>query len=857
MSYAKGIRPRPWTATRLASVLVLGLLATLPLQQEAVAQCTLTGGPTIYDDPANVPWDLTFSPLINTLALFKDTGGTRYVVDQHNFGYAVFSLANPMAPALKGWENIGILPGFTVTGDGQTTVGAVTATSDGAALVVGYCYKHSTLVLPQAAAQGPGFYRSPSSGTWEFGAATWDVMPRGGIVTDKLSDGRRIGYQVNQNGFAVSDISKGAGGGSGKLTVETVAGAQFGSSNTGPDLAVDTATGKRFLVYTSDLTKITVVDVTQIGLIAGALSSKFKVTTLAPTDFGFPSGTGVRRTRAAFHPRTGALELLVEGFETNGSSAGISIRTFDPTANGGLGGLLASDTRAIYDDASSPYLTRGASVTGGMVFVPYSTTGGTTPDDLMAVLWETKVSDGTRKIFMLSSSSWGKDLAPTVVLPVGAMAPSIAEGWAEGQSFYLLTGVSWGAGITKITCTPTASPAAAYLTVTNAAGAPIASGGTVYLGDTININPTVSPDPSTAGPSSALTDSNTSEEGTSWPTVLNPDATLSVRNPIAGTNLVGGTLVPPTTIPFTGPCDPFKASYATDTGLCWQSVLDSGDFAASPTEGDTKILKIAFEAQNGNTNTAGNSTGSAGPKVFSLNWKVPKISLQSSTVLLQGPVVAVTDGGTPTPTANRPYKWYFAQAADATTVKFDSTCTTASCAHTFPAKGSYPYWVTVPFGAGYSSQDCGPNSDGVCTISRGTITVNDVVAAFTAPRSVAKSASTFSVTNGTTKATGVAGCTNGGLSESGSYVYNICQETTSGVPCTAGSYGNTIGFGGSTTGAITTPLPAGGTYPATFWLRIRYLYTVTGSCGSTPLVAQWTPNFTTSDKEAWPSPSRT
>src|ERR1035437_3563768 len=340
------------------ATLILGLVLGAPLRLEGTAQCSLTGGPVVYDDPVSTPWGYTFTPQISSVALYKDAAGVRHVVDEHNFGYAAFSLSNPLSPSLQGWEDLSLNQGYGVTGDGQTTVGAVGVAPDGSSLLIGYCYGHLTLILQPGSSAGT--FRSPLYGVRQFGPGTWSVIPKGGIRVDLIGS-RSIAYQLNERGIYVAEMTPGTTPALGTLPSELIVNAPVSKTVYGLDLTVDTVTGKRYLVYASAGSQIVVVDVSSPGTSIPGISARFKVTVLAPEDFGLPAGSGVTRARGAFHPTnrladgSPALEILVDGFTSYNSSAGIALKTFDPAANNGNGGISSTDHRIPYTDPTSPY----------------------------------------------------------------------------------------------------------------------------------------------------------------------------------------------------------------------------------------------------------------------------------------------------------------------------------------------------------------------------------------------------------------------------------------------------------------------------------------------------------------------
>jgi hypothetical protein len=365
---------------------------------------------------------------------------------------------------------------------------------------------------------------------------------------------------------------------------------------------------------------------------------------------------------------------------------------------------------------------------------------------------------------------------------------------------YLATGAT--AYALSLACTSPNSPAAADMTVTNGA-TQLADGATVFLGDTVTISPIVNPPPSFR----PLTDWRfdfdfhqgvVSEDNGSSPRLKAPDLSY----PGSGTT-------PPATITLVGPCDPRSGGTpSTGTG-CWASETSNGDFAANAPAGTTASLSLALEATN--------ALGSFGARVFTLNWKVPAVRLLSSQVLLGMPLKSGSDGH---PSLSG-FKWYFGSSPSSLTLQ---SCVTSSCLPT-QLKGTYYYWLTVPYPNGYTSPDCGSP----CTQSLGSFTVSDVSLALTNVPTSVFAGGQISIQDGSTYAGGVTACPSG----SSGFEYSLCDATT--APCQAGTWRPlALPQAGST--SVPAPSTAG-----TYWLRVRYNYSTTNACPSA-LYAPWPGN---------------
>jgi PKD repeat protein len=878
MQIANDVRSRRGRGPGLAVAgLVLGLALGAPLRLEA--QCSIAGGPVLFDPPAVVlPHTLNFNPRFDSLALFQNGAGAYRVVDRYNYGYAVFSLSNPLSPSLLGALDFHVLSGWQNSHDGQTNIGTVGAAPDGSSLLVGYMWGgHATVVMAPGTADGSFIVQGK-----EF-LPEWGTMNSGGMRVDKIGP-RSIAYMVESGiGLYAADITDGAAGttntnGDYDYYSEAIAKVPVTDSVLGLDLAVNAVNGERYVVYSTGLdqpgSRIVVVNVTNPGAAGAGITRSFVTTILLPENFGLPAGSNVRRARAAFHPTKHTLEILVEATKSSGESAGIALGTFDTLNH------VISNPRFFLDPTSSFMAPKSGATTSGPALIP-------TADDLLAFVWE--MDRTSMKLFTLSSNSWGTDLSPKVTFPTNttpyfrlgnSYPPMITEGWSDGQNFYLVTGGWSNVTILKVACQMASGPATSSLSITNSAGASVTS---AFIGDTVKLTRNVSPAP-VASTTTALTSwdmdfdyHNSTETYGSYPILQSPDVRKSeTPKSVAG---VSGLVTDPVTYPaelsFTGPCDPRYA----DGKTCWQSVATTTDFSAltgiSPVtspyvirmedEGvKTASTVFAFEAANVNT-TGTSSTGSANLATLPITWKVPRVLIQkgspNSTVadatpaaesqtILVGDMLYNASEGSPSLSG---YSWYF-ETAPGNGVFGAPECGGPSCLHDFasavpantPRPWSFAYWLTVPYPNGYVSEDYPAGvARAPTTRKRGTIAVSDVVLNITAPSSIVKSQTLFTLTNQSSKGASILGCTRGAVSELGAYQYAICQGTLN-TPCAIqdSDYKDSVSLT-TGTGNILTPVPA--TYPGYFFLQIRYQYSsASGGC-TTPSYAYWP-----SPSTAWP-----
>ncbi len=90
------------------------------------------------------------------------------------------------------------------------------------------------------------------------------------------------------------------------------------------------------------------------------------------------------------------------------------------------------------------------------------------------------------------------------------------------------------------------------------------------------------------------------------------------------------------------------------------------------------------------------------------------------------------------------------------------------------AKGTYYYWLTVPYPNGYTSPDCGSP----CTRNLGSFTVSDVSLALSNVPTSVYAGRQIGIQDASTFATGVTACPSGGSG----FEYSLCDATTGSCP---------------------------------------------------------------------------
>ncbi|HWS47239.1 MAG TPA: hypothetical protein VN636_15335, partial [Acidimicrobiia bacterium] len=437
---------------------------------------------------------------------------------------------------------------------------------------------------------------------------------------------------------------------------------------------------------------------------------------------------------------------------------------------------------------------------------------------LVALMWAQRRSPtAATQLHSAPVSAWSTATFGVIDLTSTGITPARIKGQAgAGNAVYTYMATGSRAYAVPLSCLTVPAPPLSNLMVEpvpcpGANPCPLNPNDTVFVGQTLKITPTVFS-------MHALTDWRfdfdwhpaTEDTGTS-PHLKTPD----LAYPSAGA-------VPPATITLAGPCDPSAGGVPASGAGCWTSVTSNGDFPGSAPAGTTASLTLALEASN--------DLGSGNTKTFPLTWKVPAVRLATTSVLLGQPLQSAAEGAP----LSSGYKWYFGTTPTSLAV---SSCTGASCVPPPPynAKGTYYYWLTVPY-ASYTSPDCGIP----CTQSLGTYTVADVSVFITNVPTTVLASHPVNLTDASSIAAGVTACGAAG------WQYSLCDA--SAPACTAGS--------GLAWTDIAIPHPGSSSFtapstPATYWLRVRYNYTTTGSCPS--LAAAWTPAVSgISDITAWP-----
>jgi hypothetical protein len=773
-----------------AGILACAALVALP-GGPAEAQCTLTAPPASFEPSppgAARPWQL-YAGHNNDLQLYS-VGASRRLLMMETFGYSVLDISNPASPTALLYVYMIDTGEVPRNGDGQSYIGSVGVSPDGARLALG---------LNGNAQTEYGSVAATANGTG-FNHITGGFMPRNAATVVQHVANRYLAYSL----LASSPIATGA------LSVADITNipgpfspTNVSSEQVGRGGVYLTVSGNNVLYL--DQGTIRIYDASNPGPV-GNISGSFGLTTLDSNDF---PGRVPTSFSAAMDPGDSTkLWVLVE-LSNPLSYALVSVK-------GGVK-TVKPPTFVIPQPVGETWVAGGVSA-----LIPSG-------NALVALMWAKKF--GSPVVYRLFSSSvqgWGStpgqfDLDSNSYPSFGLNY--FMRGFAgSGNSVYAYLATGSSAYAFSMSCVTVPAPpvddlSVMYDTCPGAGACLLNPGDAVFVGTKLRITPTVFS-------LHNLTDwrldfdwHTPSEDNGASPRLKTPDLAYP-----------GSGASPPATISLHGPCDPRSGGVPSTGAGCWASETSNGDFTANPPAGTTKSLSLALEATN--------DLGPGNTVSFPITWKVPAVRLQSPNILLGQELQSASDG-TPLSTG---YKWYFGTTPTSLTL---SSCPGAACTPPAPfdAKGTYYYWLTVPYPTGYTSPDCGSP----CTQSLGSFSITDVSLAFSGVASTVVAGGSVAVTDESSVAPGVSSCGSG-------LQYSLCDASAGACAAGAWQYLSLVNATGGPTslgtgGAGSIPL---GSLAGTFWLRIRYSYKTTGSCGS-PLTASWVPSvFGVSDPTAWP-----
>ncbi len=813
-----------WSRRRVArnAILLASLLAiSASSGSRADAQCQLLLAPSKFDPPeSGLPSYFRFQPGKGALSA-GGTGANARLAVRYNYGFIVYGLSNPGAPARTSIEDLLADDGYPKNGDGQSRVGPLTLSADGT---------RALETWTDVAAYGTVALSRSSSAFIPGG----DFIPRGSQVTALATmkiGSRYLGFSFVGAGVYAADITS--------YTNNVGSGVKNGiSSELIANSALDTAVGLagvessgRSYVVAWSTTKVAVIDVTNPGSPGAGLTANFTTSIFTASQLGISAPNSISAVAAASHPTDGSLHILVEGGKYSGPdfvSAGVTLNKVP--ASGGLeriGGPYQPPVGARYAQSQ-------------ILLLPFET-------ELVAFFLE-RTDSGPLKLHAHSSGDFATNLADSLsdfTQPLAVL--SMAGLRASGGNVFLYMMAASGTYVASLNCTtaPTPVPATALLSVekvpySGGATTPVTDGGSVFIGDQLRIKPAFLP----ADSVQPLLDWRLDYDFHDGNTLDSNATTFRLKEPDLHVT-AGGSF--PTQATLIGPCDPAQVPQggsapvpSSGTG-CWESVTTNGtwtvpgtpDFSAlAPVE---KELTIGFEAQNALND------GSSSLAKHRISWKVPKQLLKSSSILSGGTLEDFSEGS-PLTTGVR---WYFSQSPDAepgfNVLKLEAGCTGLTCLPSFvqtgqtspglQRPGTYRYWVSVPYRGGFRTAEC-PDLQADLVTCLGdlakTVKVTDVVLSLTAPTQVYVGTSSITLTSTSQKAGSVAACP-----AAPGFTYNICE--VSGGSCAEGTFVSTgLSAPAAFPGTISIPTPPVGTWG----VRIKYSYTTNGSCTS-PTEAQW------------------
>ncbi len=745
----------------------LALLSFAVLPARVLAQCTLTSPPVQFEpNPPGATRPIAGAPLgqlssgfSSNLGLYRNASGANRVLMIETFGYSTLNITDPVNPSAIRYDDLRYDAVSSTTnpiaahGDGQNYIQSIGVSADGqrvAFSVTGPAEPtwHTLVGRPD----GEGF------GMWgDFGESR-----ASGAVVQKVGS-RYIAYATY---FSTPAIAA-------DVTALPTQNAQFSSLN----LASETTTfpagyspmlAGTYLVYMT-FSGVEVVDAANPGP-KGAITSGYRSLLITAVPGDTPARVP-RNFTAAVDPLDPTklwvlVELAARTGENSPSYALVSV------TKDGAGNLLAPVA------AGPPFRVPSLSgetwgLSGGSASLVASNY------QLFALMWATR-SAPTQQFVLYSTtaSTWAQPQAtlPVAVPGFGLAITSAAAAAGTGASVYQYLPTGPRAFVVPLTCVALDAPAVSILSVTNG-GAAVPDGGTAFLGDTLTVAPAVLPSPAIKPLSDWRFDfdfhagSAAEDNGTS-PRIRNLD-NAQLGNPAA----------PPAAVTLVGPCDPQRSGIPATGAGCWNSVLTNAsvggpDFTGSEPAGTVKPLKIALEAANqvGIQNTA----------VFTVNWKVPAVSVASNQLFLAQPLVSASEGQ-PLPTG---FRWWFGNSPTSLSL---SACSTSTCVPTLDTKGTHYFWLTATYANGYVS----PDYNGTTRVGL-PYAVIDFAPAFTVNGSASGPISidtglNLQIGNGSMHSPGVTGA----------YSYSVCQIPSGQTTCAA-SYGTLTGM---------TDPPTGGTPP--------------------------------------------
>src|SRR5512143_1030284 len=450
-----GTRRAPTRLTLPILSLLLGFGVGLPARLHA--QCTLSSAPISFE-PSPPGADRSSSKLAaaknNDLVLFQSNG--QKMLMQESFGYSVLDVSNPVNPTALIYDNMALSGEMPAVGDGQSYIGSIGVSPDGARLALGL----NGNAQPQygsVAATGIGNTFKPITGGF---------MPRNSATVVQGVGSRYLAYSLKffPGALTVADITNIPGPlAPTNVTSEPVDGVggnylQLAGNNV---LFLDTAN------------TIRIYDASNPGPV-GNIGGSFGRNTIGSADL---SGRTPTSFSAAMDPADSTkLWVLVE-LSNPVSWALVSLK----------GGVKTVNPQIF--TVPSPFTAGGVSA-----LVPNGSGG------LFALMWAKQ--SGSPVVYRLYSQSvqgWGT--TPTPIQPDidSNSYPTFGLNYfmrglpGTGNLLYAYVPTGLSAYVLPLSCVSSNAPAVTSMAVTNQAGASLSDGATVFLGDTVTITPSINP----------------------------------------------------------------------------------------------------------------------------------------------------------------------------------------------------------------------------------------------------------------------------------------------------------------------------------------------------------------------------
>jgi hypothetical protein len=400
------------------------LALLLPVARPAAADCT-SAPPHVFEPaPGAKPAKFT-TGYTNGIDLYRLSSGERRLLVMENYGYAVFSLANPAAPAIVSYHDMSST--VPQQGDGQSIIISLGAAEDGSRALVNW----------KQSPYGTFLMKANNRSTFDFAGNFPSFRSSAGVVAD-LFPSRAIAYALNTYALYMADVTNFVSGPD-AIKANSIVSDVVPGATVSPSVNHLTRAG-HFLVYATT-GGVVVVDARTPGPIA-SLPVGLHVTQVPNATFGLGPADSIVNVSAALHPITGALFVAAEGSSpTKNTSTGI--------------GLVSSPTTSTLSfQKAGPVFQLPSS--WGTTFVTSASTMVATATDLLAFHWES--TKNGFKLVTLSTTRWGEDLTPDLAIdpaqvPEFAMGQAL-RGFASGTSVYLYVAAQQGGIAVPLTCAP-------------------------------------------------------------------------------------------------------------------------------------------------------------------------------------------------------------------------------------------------------------------------------------------------------------------------------------------------------------------------------------------------------------------